>query len=225
MTTQEFDSAKIEPMQSLSIPGIHSYIEVAKTAVGNIVCSYSYQVHRLTEKWRLSSGPSVTKPFIAQHLPVIQSLLVQHFKDITLNTGASDLGLGVALPKEQMERHKSSCISVASNFNSRLHLKKTNIAQSTIFLDFFTRALLDQSSYGNHMVWKATYPLVNLGLLSLTSVIVTNSCEVTENVPSVALIRRMISLLFSRSRFPITVIFPDKPCRENFCAYSLDNKE
>ena len=57
--------------KSLSIPGIHSYIEVAKTAVGNIVCSYSYQVHRLTEKWRLSSGPSVTKPFIAQHLPVI----------------------------------------------------------------------------------------------------------------------------------------------------------
>ena len=66
MTTQEFDSAKIEPVQSLSIPGIHSYIEVAKTAVGDIVCSYSYQVHRLTEKWRLSSGPSVTKPFIAQ---------------------------------------------------------------------------------------------------------------------------------------------------------------
>ena len=169
MTTQEFDSAKIEPVQSLSIPGIHSYIEVAKTAVGNIVCSHSYQVHRLTEKWRLFSGPSVTKPFIAQHLPVIQSLLVQHFIDITLNTGASDLGLGVVLPKEQMERHKSSCISVASNFNSRLHFKKTNIAQSTNFLDFFTRALLDQSSYGNHMVWKATYPLVNLGLLPLTS--------------------------------------------------------
>ena len=225
MTTQEFDPAKIQPVQSLSIPGIHSYIEVAKTAVGNIVCSYPYHVHRLTEKWRLCSGPSVTKPFIEQHLPVIQSLLFQHFIDINLNTGASDLGLGAVLPKEQMERHKSSCISVASNFNSRLHLKKTNIAQRTIFLDFFTRALLDQSSYGNHMVWKATYPLVNLGLLSLTSVIVTNSMEVTENVPSVALIRRMISLLFSRSRFPITVIFPDKPCRENFCAYSLDNKE
>ena len=225
MTTQEFDSAKIEPVQSLSIPGIHSYIEVAKTAVGNIVCSHSYQVHRLTEKWRLFSGPSVTKPFIAQHLPVIQSLLVQHFIDITLNTGASDLGLGAVLPKEQMERHMSSCISVASNFNSRLHFKKTNIEQSTIFLDFFTRALLDQSNYENHMVWKATYPVVNLGLLSLTSVIVTNSCEVTENVPSVALMRRMISLLFSRSRFPITVIFPDKPSMENFCAYSLDNKE
>ena len=59
--------------------------------------------------------------------------------------------------------------SVASNFNTRLHFKKTNVAESTIFLDFFTRALLDQSSYGNHMVWKATHPLVNLGLLSLTS--------------------------------------------------------
>ena len=75
------------------------------------------------------------------------------------------------------------------------------------------------------MVLKVSYPLVNLGLLSLTSVIITNSCEVTENVPSVALMRRMITLLFSRSRFPITVIFPDKSSMENFCAYSLDNKE
>ena len=75
------------------------------------------------------------------------------------------------------------------------------------------------------MVWKVSYPLVNLGLLSLTSVIVTKSCEVTENIPSVALMRRTISLLFSRSRSPITVIFPDKPSMENFCAYSLDHKE
>ena len=45
------------------------------------------------------------------------------------------------------------------------------------------------------------------------------------NVPSVALMRRMISLLFSRSRLPITVIFPDKSSMENFWAYSLDDKE
>ena len=75
------------------------------------------------------------------------------------------------------------------------------------------------------MVLKVSYPLVNLGLLSLTSVMMTNSCEVTEKVPSVALMGRMISLLFSRSRFPMTVTFPDKPSTENVCAYSLDDKE
>lgn len=111
---------------------IHSYIKVAKTAVGNIVCSSPYKVHRFTEKWRVSSGPSVTKPFIA-NLPVLQSLPVQHFMDLTLNTGVNDLELGAVLPKKQMERHKSSCLSVASNCNSRLHFRKTNIARSTIF--------------------------------------------------------------------------------------------
>ena len=75
------------------------------------------------------------------------------------------------------------------------------------------------------MVLKVSYPLVNLGLLSLTSVIMTNSCDVTENVPSVALMRRIISLSFSRLRFSMAVTFPDKPSMENFCAYSLDNKE
>lgn len=79
---------------------IHSYIEVAKTALGNNVCSYPYQVHRFTEKWRVSSGPSVTKPFIA-NLPVLQSLLVPHFMDLTLNTGVSDLELGAVLPKKK----------------------------------------------------------------------------------------------------------------------------
>ena len=58
---------------------IHSYIEVAKTAVGNIVCSYPYQVHRFTEKWRVSSGSSVTKPFIA-NLPVLSILTCPTFR-------------------------------------------------------------------------------------------------------------------------------------------------
>ena len=71
----------------------------------------------------------------------------------------------------------------------------------------------------------ATYPLVNIGPLSLTSVIMTNSSEVTENVPSVALMRRVTLLLFSRSRIPITVIFPDEASIENGATYSLGNKE
>ena len=71
----------------------------------------------------------------------------------------------------------------------------------------------------------ATYLLVNIGPLSLTSVIMTNSSEVTENVPSVALMRRVISLLFSRSRIPMTVIFPDEGSIENVGTYSLGNKE
>ena len=70
-----------------------------------------------------------------------------------------------------------------------------------------------------------TYPLVNTGPLSLTSVIMTNSSEVTEKVPSVALMRRVTSLLFSRSRIPTTVIFPDEGSIENFAAYSLVSKE
>lgn len=71
----------------------------------------------------------------------------------------------------------------------------------------------------------ATYPLVNIGPLSLTSVIMTNSSEITENVPSVALMRRVTSLLFSRSRIPITVIFPDEGPIENVATYSLGKKE
>lgn len=66
---------------------------------------------------------------------------------------------------------------------------------------------------------------MNIGALSLTSVITTNSSEVTENDPSVALMRRVTSLLFSRSRIPITVIFPDEGSMKNFAAYSLGNKE
>ena len=81
-----------------------------------------------------------------------------------------------------------------------------------------------RAAYVNHVVLKASYPLVNRGLLSLTSVTMTNSSEVTVKVPSVALMRRMISLLSSRSRFPITVIFPDKSSMENVCAYSLEDE-
>ena len=66
---------------------------------------------------------------------------------------------------------------------------------------------------------------MNIGPLSLTSVIMTNSSEGTENFPSAALMRRVTSLLFSRSRIPITVIFPDEGSIENVAAYSLGNKE
>ena len=67
------------------------------------------------------------------------------------------------------------------------------------------------------------YLLVNIGSLSFTSVMRTNSSEVTGNVPSVALMRRIISLVFSRSRFPMTVIFPDEGSIENFVSYPLGN--
>ena len=77
----------------------------------------------------------------------------------------------------------------------------------------------------NHNLFFSSYLLVNIGLLSLTSVIMTNSSEVTVNVPSLALMRRVILLVFSRSKFPITVIFPDETSIENFAAYSLGNKE
>ena len=53
----------------------------------------------------------------------------------------------------------------------------------------------------------------------------TNSSDVTVNVPSLALMRKVISLVFSRSKFPITVIFPDKASIDNFVAYSLGTKE
>ena len=66
---------------------------------------------------------------------------------------------------------------------------------------------------------------MNIGLLSLTSVIMTNNSEVAVNVPSVALMRKVISLVFSRSKFPITVIFPVEASIENFVAYSLGTKE
>ena len=68
----------------------------------------------------------------------------------------------------------------------------------------------------NHNLFFSSYLLVNIGLLSLTSVIMTNSSEVTVNVPSLALMRRVILLVFSRSKFPITVIFPDEASIENF---------
>ena len=71
----------------------------------------------------------------------------------------------------------------------------------------------------NHNLFFSSYLLVNIGLLSLTSVIMTNSSEVTVNVPSLALMRRVILLVFSRSKFPITVIFPDETSIENFAAY------
>ena len=77
----------------------------------------------------------------------------------------------------------------------------------------------------NHNLFFSSYLLVNIGLLSLTSVIMTNSSEVTVNVPSLALMRKVISLVFSRSNFPITVIFPDEASIANFAAYSLGNKE
>ena len=77
----------------------------------------------------------------------------------------------------------------------------------------------------NHNLLFSSYLLVNTGLLSLTSVITTNSSDVTVNVPSVALIRKVISLVFSRSNFPITVIFPDEASTENFATYLLGNKE
>ena len=67
--------------------------------------------------------------------------------------------------------------------------------------------------------------LVNIGSLSLTSVIMTNNSEVTVNVPSDALMRKLISLVFSRSKFPTTVIFPVEASIENFAAYSLGTKE
>ena len=163
--------------------------------------------------------PSVRKPFIA-YLLALQPLLVKHFMDFALNTAAVDLALGVVIPQEQMDRHKSWYISVASNCDYRLHFRKTNIENKLLY---YGVTCLEQS-YVNHVVLKASYPLVNRGLLSLTSVTMTNSSEVTVNVPSVALIRRVILLLSSRSRFPITVIFPDKSSMENVCAYSLENE-
>ena len=81
------------------------------------------------------------------------------------------------------------------------------------------------SKVNSHMNINKLHLLVNIGLLSLTSVITTNNSEVTVNVPSVALMRRMISLVFSRSNFPMTVIFPDEAPMENFAACSLGNKE
>ena len=77
----------------------------------------------------------------------------------------------------------------------------------------------------NHNLLFSSYLLVNTGLLSLTSVITTNSSDVTVNVPSLALIRKVISLVFSRSNFSITVIFPDEASTENFATYLLGNKE
>ena len=77
----------------------------------------------------------------------------------------------------------------------------------------------------NHNLLFSSYLLVNTGLLSLTSVITTNSSDVTVNVPSLAVIRKVISLVFSRSNFPITVIFPDEAPIEKFAAYPLGNKE
>ena len=71
----------------------------------------------------------------------------------------------------------------------------------------------------------SSYLLINVGLLSLTSVIMTNSSEVTVKVPSVALMPRVITLVFSRSRSPTTVIFPDAASMENFPAFSLGNRE
>lgn len=77
----------------------------------------------------------------------------------------------------------------------------------------------------NHNLFFSSYLLVNIGLLSLTSVITTNSCDVTVNVPSLAWTRKVISLVLSRSNFPVTVIFPVEASIENFAAYSLGNKE
>ena len=77
----------------------------------------------------------------------------------------------------------------------------------------------------NHNLLFSSYLLVNTGLLSLTSVITTNSSDVTVNVPSLALIRKVISLVFSRSKFSITMIFPDEASTENFATYLLGNKE
>ena len=71
----------------------------------------------------------------------------------------------------------------------------------------------------------SSYLLINVGLLSLTSVMMTNSSEVTVKVPSVALIPRVITLVFSRSRSPTTVIVPDSASMENFPAFSLGNRE
>ena len=71
----------------------------------------------------------------------------------------------------------------------------------------------------------SSYLLTNVGVLSLTSVIMRNSSEVTVKVPSVALMRRVTTLVFSRSRSPTTVIFPDAASMENFLAFSLGNKE
>ena len=71
----------------------------------------------------------------------------------------------------------------------------------------------------------SSYLLINIGLLSLISVIMTNSPEVTVKVPSVALMPRMTTLVFSRSRSPTTVIFPDSASMENFPAFSLGSNE
>lgn len=71
----------------------------------------------------------------------------------------------------------------------------------------------------------SSYPLINVGALSLTSVMMTNSSEVMVKVPSVALMRRVTTLVFSRSRSPTTVIFPDAASMENFPAFSLGNRE
>lgn len=96
----------------------------------------------------------MTKPFIA-NLPVLQSLLVQHFMDLTLNTGVSDLELGAVPPKKQMERHKSSRISVASSCNSRLHFRDTNIARSTNFENSLTQRYL--ITVVMQIIWFAKY--------------------------------------------------------------------
>ena len=74
-------------------------------------------------------------------------------------------------------------------------------------------------------VFISSYLLINVGLLSFTSVIMTNSSEVTVKVPSVALMPRVTTLVFSRSRSPTTVIFPDAASMENFPAFSLGNNE
>ena len=74
-------------------------------------------------------------------------------------------------------------------------------------------------------VFISSYLLINVGLLSFTSVIMTNSSEVTVKVPSVALMPRVTTLVFSRSRSPTTVIFPDAASMKNFSAFSLGNNE
>ena len=101
----------------------------------------------------------------------------------------------------------------------RLLMKKTIVKLHTSV--FFN---LKFNELHNHNLFFSSYLLVNIGLLSLTSDIMTNSSEVTMNVPSLALMRKVILLVFSWSNFPMTVMFPDEASIENPAAYSLGSK-
>ena len=74
-------------------------------------------------------------------------------------------------------------------------------------------------------VFISSYLLINVGLLSFISVIMTNSSEVTVKFLSDALMFRVTRLVFSRSRSPTTVIFPDAASMENFPEFSRGNNE